>query len=125
DNCALCHSGLRENIRPPFSFVAGDKLDDYSRPDYKQDSAAGLDVHGNQYGLLLASKCFKNSAVLNCSSCHDPHRKETDLAIFSQKCMTCHKPGTSSFCTVNHKGTMNLTMNCIDCHMPKMLSNKI
>jgi hypothetical protein len=125
DNCALCHSGLRENIRPSFPFVAGDKLEDYSKPDYKLDSAAGLDVHGNQYGLLLSSKCFKNSAVMNCSTCHDPHKKETDLAAFSQKCMTCHKPGSSSFCKVEHKGSMNLLVNCIDCHMPKMLSNKI
>ena len=55
DNCALCHSGLRENSKPSFSFVTGDKLDDYSTPDYNVDSVAQLDVHGNQYGLLTAS----------------------------------------------------------------------
>jgi hypothetical protein len=125
DNCALCHSGLRENIKPSFSFVAGDRLNDYSKPDYNLDSVASLDVHGNQYGLLLASKCFKKSAVLDCSSCHDPHKKETGPAVFSAKCMSCHQPGSASFCTLKHGDDIRLEVNCIDCHMPKMLSNKI
>jgi hypothetical protein len=74
DNCALCHSGIREMTRPSFSFVAGDTLDHYSLPDYELDSAAKLDVHGNQYGLLTASKCFKMSSM-DCSSCHHVHVK--------------------------------------------------
>jgi len=34
DACALCHSGLRKEIKPAFSFQVGDKLDDFSKPDY-------------------------------------------------------------------------------------------
>jgi hypothetical protein len=52
----------------------GDKLDDFSSANYSPDSVAVLDVHGNQYGLLTASKCFKMSAEMDCSSCHDPHK---------------------------------------------------
>ena len=125
DNCALCHSGLRENIKLSFTFVTGDNLDEYSKPDYNKDSLAGLDVHGNQYGLLLSSKCFKNSVVLDCSSCHNPHKKESDASIFSERCIGCHKPGSKSFCTVKETEHFSLVKNCIDCHMPKMLSNKI
>jgi hypothetical protein len=125
DNCALCHSGLRENIKPSFSFVVGERLEDYSKPDYRADSAARLDVHGNQYGLLLASKCFMNSGTMDCSTCHNPHQRETAPAVFSAKCMTCHAPGTAAFCTLKRVDSKLLQMNCIDCHMPKLLSNKI
>src|SRR6185295_17882311 len=99
DNCALCHSGIREMTRPSFSFVVGDKLDDYSLPDYELDSVAKLDVHGNQYGLLTASRCFKNS-TMDCSSCHNVHRKEaSSMELFSQRCMSCHTEANHNFCT--------------------------
>jgi hypothetical protein len=98
DNCALCHSGVRDNIMPSFSFIVGDKLDDFSFPMYPADSAATLDPHGNQYGLLTSSKCFRMS-TMDCSSCHNVHAKETDqLAVFSARCINCHKPGSDNFC---------------------------
>jgi hypothetical protein len=124
DNCALCHSGIRENIKPSFSFVVGDKLDDYSRPNYQADSTATLDVHGNQYGLLTASQCFKKSGM-DCSSCHDVHVKETNrLELFSQRCMTCHSPG-HNFCTQSEVPGLVLSRNCIDCHMPALPSSQV
>ncbi len=125
DNCALCHSGLRENVKPSFSFITGDKLDSFSKPDYRADSASKLDVHGNQYGLLEASLCFIKSAAITCSTCHNPHQKETSMAVFSKKCMSCHSPGTKAFCKLKNADSRQLQMNCIDCHMPEQLSNKI
>ena len=125
DNCALCHSGLRENTKPSFSFVTGDKLDDYSTPDYKADTMAQLDVHGNQYGLLTASKCFKMS-TMDCSSCHNVHEKETNnVQLFSQRCMNCHKTENHNFCTQPAMPGLTLNTNCIDCHMPALPSKKI
>ncbi|MEP7106528.1 MAG: multiheme c-type cytochrome [Ferruginibacter sp.] len=125
DNCALCHSGLRENSKQPFSFVTGDKLDDYSTPDYKPDSTVQLDVHGNQYGLLTASKCFKMSNI-NCSSCHNVHVNEANNpALFSQRCMNCHNDASHNFCKQPATQGLVLKNNCIDCHMPALPSKKI
>ena len=125
DNCALCHSGIRDMTRPSFSFVVGDTLDNYSVPDYKLDSAANLDVHGNQYGLLTASKCFKMSKM-DCSSCHNVHVKETNkVELFSQRCTTCHTTANHNFCTQPALPGLNLRSNCIDCHMPALPSNQI
>ncbi|MEO6454967.1 MAG: cytochrome c3 family protein [Ginsengibacter sp.] len=125
DNCALCHSGLRKNSKPSFAFVVGDKLDDFSAPDYNVNNTAKLDVHGNQYGLLTASKCFKMSKM-DCSSCHNVHVKETNNAqVFSQRCMSCHNSANHNFCTQPLTKGLVLQNNCIDCHMPALPSNKI
>ena len=126
DACASCHSGIRENIKQAFSFLPGDKLDEFFKPAYNKDSTAALDVHGNQYGLLMASKCFKQSRTLNCSSCHNTHTKETNQQqIFVQRCLSCHKETTDNFCTVKNVEKQILINKCIDCHMPKQLSNQI
>jgi len=125
DNCALCHSGIRENILPSFSYVVGEDLKNYSYPTYSPDSGATLDVHGNQYGLLLASQCFKNSSM-DCSTCHDVHVKETrQLEKFSARCMSCHQPGSEHFCKQPETAGLVLSRNCIDCHMPELPSRQV
>ncbi|MEX2233964.1 MAG: multiheme c-type cytochrome [Cyclobacteriaceae bacterium] len=125
DNCALCHSGIRDNIMPSFSYIVGDNLDDFSFPGYTVDSAATLDVHGNQYGLLTASKCFRMSAM-DCSSCHNVHAKETNkLEIFSSRCMSCHAKGSDNFCKQREVHGLVLSKNCIDCHMPALPSRQV
>lgn len=126
DACALCHSGIRESTKPPFSFVAGDKLSDFSLPIYNEDSAAMLDVHGNQYGLLTASKCFKQSLTMNCSSCHNVHKEEIDNPkLFSSRCITCHNDNSHTTCTLKDTKNIKLSDNCIDCHMPVLPSKNI
>jgi len=134
DACALCHSGFRNERMPPFTFRAGDTLDNFSTARYDSAATATLDVHGNQYGLLTASKCFRMSDRLDCSSCHNPHVNEHGkMEIYSQRCIACHNSNgasggngggghTCSFPPVIAKG---LTTNCIDCHMPALPSNAI
>jgi len=125
DLCALCHSGIRTAIKPTFSYKAGDRLEDFSLPKYNTDSAALLDVHGNQYGLLTSSKCFKNSQM-NCSSCHNVHGREVnEPATFSQRCISCHNSVTNIECKVKLTAGIVLSANCIDCHMPALPSNAI
>ena len=125
DNCALCHSGVRDNFMPSFTFMVGDRLDDFSSPVYSGDSAAPLDVHGNQYGLLISSKCFRMSDM-DCSSCHDVHVKETkNLELFSSRCMNCHKKGSDHFCRQPEISGLELSSNCIDCHMPALPSRQV
>ena len=125
DACALCHSGVRKEIKPVFSFTVGDKLNDYSVPNYDTDSSSWLDVHGNQYGLLTASKCFKMSNM-NCSSCHNVHREEVnEPVVFSSRCMNCHSEALHNFCSLTSVPKTVLIKNCIDCHMPLLPSKKI
>ncbi len=123
DACALCHSGIRAAVQPAFSFQVGDKLEDYSTPNYNLDSVSMLDVHGNQFGLLSSSKCFQMSQM-DCSSCHNTHATEKgNNDLFSQRCMSCHTNVQHSFATAAN--TKLITSNCIDCHMPSLPSSKI
>ncbi|MEO8472607.1 MAG: multiheme c-type cytochrome [Chryseolinea sp.] len=125
DNCALCHSGVRKLKQPAFSFAVGDKLEEFSIPDYSNDSVAALDVHGNQYGLLTSSKCFISSEM-DCSSCHNVHVKEAEqLNTFSQRCSKCHEKVNHTFDQQLSTQSGMLTGNCIDCHMPALPSRQV
>lgn len=125
DGCALCHSGFRKEIQPAFSFIIGDTLNNYSHAIYTADSASTLDVHGNQYGLLTASKCFRMSQ-LDCSSCHNVHVNEgNNLALYSQRCITCHSGVQHSTINLPPEKKILFNNNCIDCHMPLLPSRKI
>lgn len=137
DACALCHSGFRKEFMPSFSFVVGDTLDNYSTAAYDTAGTAALDVHGNQYGLLTASKCFRLSDKLDCGSCHDAHVNEYGKTeVYSARCASCHNGTSLHSCAMPEvkkliakagaaasKGAT--AVNCIDCHMPALPSNKI
>lgn len=124
DICAACHSGIRQAVQPAFSFRAGDTLANYFGPSPAVDTTHS-EVHGNQYGLLAASKCFRQSA-LECGTCHNPHAAEdTSLAVFSQHCMNCHAPATAHYCKRIPAKAEDIRTNCIDCHMPVKASGLV
>lgn len=127
DMCALCHSGLGAPLKPAFEFKPGDALSDYYFPDYTSPTkATEIDVHGKQYQLFTASRCFIKSDNMNCSSCHNPHNSERDqLQTFSTRCMNCHKTADHTFCKLNSIPEATLAKNCIDCHMPALPSVNI
>ncbi|MES2005880.1 MAG: multiheme c-type cytochrome [Bacteroidota bacterium] len=128
ENCAACHSGIHEPVKKsPFLFKPGETLNDYFQPDTVKHIATELDVHGNQYQLLQASKCFKGSLQeMSCSSCHNPHKQErNNLQVLSVKCMSCHAPNSKQFCSFADKVGAAITTNCIDCHMPASPSKVI
>ncbi len=125
DGCALCHSGFRDAVQPRFTFTIGDTLDNYSSARYSADSVSTLDVHGNQYGLLMASKCFQMSQ-LDCSSCHNVHVNEPNSPkIFSQRCIACHTDTEHKSVNLPASKKILFNNNCIDCHMPMLPSGKI
>lgn len=125
DLCALCHGGRLSKTSPSFGFTAGDKLSDYFVLDTIGRKAADIDVHGNQYGLLAASKCFQKSQM-TCSSCHNPHENEKGkITLVSQRCMTCHNNDHANVCKINAVIGPAINQNCIDCHMPKQASISI
>ncbi|MGX1929624.1 multiheme c-type cytochrome [Flagellimonas sp. 2504JD4-2] len=124
DICAQCHSGLREVTLKggPFSFLTGEHLDEYAKNVEGNNSNGSLDVHGNQYGLLTKSECFKQASTMDCSTCHDPHKNERgNTILFNQKCMECHNTNTA-ICTVESHKMTRRENNCISCHMPSFPS---
>ncbi len=127
DLCALCHGGRLQKTKPSFEFQAGDKLSDYFKIDSMASQKNNIDVHGNQYGLLKESKCFRMSTTLTCVTCHNPHDNERGkTALFSQRCMTCHNKEQGTFCKIDTSTVFSsIKSNCIDCHMPKQPSMSI
>ncbi len=118
DMCAMCHSGAREAFTSAFYFKPGEKLTKYLHPDTSAVTTSHIDVHGKQYQLLTASKCFIKSKTLTCSSCHNTHVEERDnIAEFSRRCMSCHNNPNHNW-TENAALSADIVSNCIDCHMP-------
>jgi hypothetical protein len=126
DLCALCHGGRLQKTKPSFSFTAGEKLADFFVMDTSAPDPDNIDVHGNQYGLMRASACFKKSMDLTCNSCHNPHENEKGkTALFSQRCMSCHNDEHNNFCKLDKTFGAVIKTNCIDCHMPVKPSKAI
>jgi hypothetical protein len=126
DLCALCHSGRLQKTAPSFTYIPGHSLADYFVTDTTAPQPDRIDVHGNQYGLLRASPCFRMSKTMTCNTCHNPHENERGkTALFSQHCMTCHKPEQGTFCKMKTISHAVLAKNCIDCHMPLKPSRAI
>ena len=123
DFCSLCHAGRLQKTKPSFSFTAGDTLSDYFVVDTLHSSTNNIDVHGNQYGLLAQSKCFRRSKTMTCGTCHDVHNNERGKTVlFSQRCQTCH---TQQHKSIEGLSNNQLIKNCIDCHMPVQASQSI
>lgn len=126
DLCALCHGGRLQKTKPSFEFTTGMRLPDYFKMDTTTPDPNEIDVHGNQYGLMRASKCFRMTSELTCNSCHNTHENEKGkTALFSERCMNCHNTAHNSFCTFNGLPGNVLKTNCIDCHMPLKPSRAI
>lgn len=126
DLCALCHGGRLQKTKPSFEFIAGDRLDQFFVKDTLAPNSNSIDVHGNQYGLLQESKCFRLSTTMTCNTCHNTHENERgNVTLFSQRCMTCHNKEHNTFCKINPSLVSSISSNCIDCHMPKQPSMSV
>jgi Cytochrome c554 and c-prime len=119
DLCAWCHAGAGVSLQPAFTYLPGEALDKYLRLP-QPDPSAPPDVHGSQVEMLERSRCFQKSAM-TCLTCHDVHAVQHDSAEFSQRCLSCHKPGSAMFPQQGHQ----VTSDCIDCHMPLQETNLI
>ncbi|MGB6973984.1 MAG: multiheme c-type cytochrome [Terracidiphilus sp.] len=111
--CSLCHAGAVEPLRPPLTFVAGDRIQDFLAIQ-KATPGARADVHGNQVGALEESKCFQRSQM-TCSTCHDVHRTQENADAFAPHCLSCHK---AQACGEFHKLGEKIRTRCVQCHMP-------
>ncbi len=129
DICAVCHGGKMTKTKPSFTFTPGKNLADYFIIDTVNNVAlAGgeAEVHGNQYGLLRKSKCFRETVGMTCSNCHNIHTNERNNdALFSSRCINCHATTTEKFTTATHALVTGIETKCIDCHMPALDSRAI
>jgi hypothetical protein len=118
--CTLCHAGQSPSIKPALTYVVGDNIKDYievSAPPADKP----VDVHGNQVGALVQSKCF-TSVKLTCSTCHNVHKTQEKADAFSGHCLECHKV---TACGRYHTMGDSIRGHCVDCHMPLGKSNAI
>ena len=119
DLCAWCHAGAGSSIQPAFSYTPGEALDKFLTLP-QPDPSATVDVHGSQVEMLERSQCFQKSSM-TCLTCHDVHAVQHDLSEFSQRCLSCHKPGSAMFPKQGHQ----VASDCIGCHMPLQETNLI
>lgn len=63
---------------------------------------------------LSQSRCYTESGgALSCITCHDPHARATNDALFYEaECLNCHGRPSQTACTVAPE------RGCIVCHMP-------
>jgi hypothetical protein len=129
DMCATCHSGNAGHmLKSIFTFKPGDRLSDFKEITFSHQviDSAKMDVHGNQAQLLSSSKCFMYSKM-DCATCHNVHKseKQLNLAIYSQKCISCHNATTHNECKLTPQIGGMIKNNCVDCHMPARSSHVI
>ena len=121
DVCTLCHAGPGNALTPPLSFKPGDVLADHLA--FAPEAAdAPLDVHASQVQMLERSRCFRESAAMTCSTCHNVHRPERDVAAFAARCLACHQ--VEACRQFPHLGAA-IASQCVTCHMPLQKTNQI
>jgi hypothetical protein len=59
---------------------------------------------------------------MTCSTCHNVHVSERTVAQYSDRFLSCHQWQS---CTISKTMGINITHNCIDCHMPLEQTNAI
>jgi Cytochrome c554 and c-prime len=121
DVCALCHAGPGDPITPPLSFTPGEVLAEHL-VFAPQPAGAHIDVHASQVQLLARSRCFQSSPTMSCSTCHNVHRPERDLAAFATKCLSCHQVES---CRQFPKKGREIADKCVVCHMPLEQTDQI
>ena len=117
DACAICHSSTNKSFPSALYFQTGNTL---IHDTATTNLMSKVDVHGNQYGLLIESACFANSTTMTCTTCHNPHEEQRgSVSMFSEKCMQCHSIEKNNFCPLSETTDIAILQeNCIDCHMP-------
>jgi hypothetical protein len=114
DGCALCHDGIGRSLTPPLSFRPGDDLDRHVVfPQLNPGDP--VDVHGGQVQLLARSRCFQSSPAMTCTTCHDVHQPQRDLAAMAGSCLQCHQVES---CRDFPRRGHAIDHRCIECHMP-------
>lgn len=135
DVCMQCHllptsdpfpALIKRFNRGPFSFRAGEPLEDFELTfDYPPAAGRGdkFEAVSSPY-RLRQSRCFIESrGALTCETCHNPHhvlRGEAANAAYTKVCSQCHG---SRIQTLVAAGSHPGSDRCVECHMPKRRSD--
>lgn len=116
--CTQCHGNAVKHRGPALSYRPGKPLEQYYRTS--QSRFTEDDHVANQIGYLRNSKCFQNSDMMTCVSCHNPHRTKADAhpGKIENACLPCHRKAD---CGEREKLPVALQDECIKCHMPSYL----
>jgi hypothetical protein len=89
------------------------RLPDASHVSLTPEKDNPVSVRFQPYGLM-ASRCFRESGILSCVTCHDPHQDlAREPAFYTEKCLACHRE-TKTRVVSCRRGT---GQNCLPCHM--------
>jgi Flp pilus assembly protein TadD len=127
--CQQCHLQGEKRVvrrgRGPFDYRPGLPLhlfwSVFARPDAADRKRAVGHVE-----QMHQSRCFTaSSGQLDCTSCHDPHRRPADAErteFYRGRCLTCHG---SKGCSLPAPERRAKADNCIACHMPRFQTSTI
>ncbi|MDE1156102.1 MAG: multiheme c-type cytochrome [Acidobacteriaceae bacterium] len=101
DFCGSCHRTTRDVMRSGVRDIRNVRFQPYR---------------------LENSRCYDPSDErIQCTACHDPHRKlETSSAVYDQKCLACHASQSSGTVSQKAPACPRATKDCASCHMPKL-----
>jgi hypothetical protein len=70
---------------------------------------------------LQNSKCWRDDARIQCTSCHDPHQPLShDAATYDARCLSCHASrGAKQDEAHVGRACPTAVKDCVKCHMPK------
>jgi hypothetical protein len=124
--CLQCHlspaSEAEVSGRSRLDFRPGELWQDYVVPYGVEgrDAPTTIAGHGEQ---LRASRCYRESATLTCTSCHDPHRPvaiEERTAAYRKKCLECHRESSCRMpADIRAVRSSRGADDCVACHMPQ------
>jgi hypothetical protein len=121
--CQQCHIAAFTSVEMPgrqkSEFRPGMELEHFVAMYFAQAGLLSESASAQQFSDARAVKCRNNGQPLDCTDCHDPHRKpapEEAPAFYRDKCNSCHaqKP-----CTASSDLRAQKDDRCADCHMPQ------
>jgi hypothetical protein len=125
--CQQCHlqgaNWVTTSGKDNWDFRPGFPITDF-RVDYQITEKSGNMRIVGHVEQMHASECYKQSEVMSCTTCHDPHHpvpREQRVDHHRSVCLSCHKDES---CGVSLEQRMREHNNsCFECHMPKADTN--
>jgi hypothetical protein len=122
--CERCHGPGRAHVENPstanitrLSRLSAAKAVEFCAGCHRSDAALSdpATVRFQPVGLA-ASRCFKQSGALSCTTCHDPHSDvSTDSSFYVQRCLGCHESSN----TPARNCRRGERSDCLPCHMKR------
>ena len=129
--CEQCHlettsrllpDRIRHYDREPFSYEAGQPLEDFTAY-FVRDAAKGktdnFEIVNGPYRLRQSQCYIKSQGALTCETCHDPHdlhKGAGSAAYYRAICMNCHAKTLDTQIAAHKHPEVK---DCVSCHMPK------